>query len=126
MEASMPRVLIADKLSPAAVRIFEERGVKVDVKTGLKKDELLAIIDQYDGLAVRSATKADKEVIAAAKKLAAALEKEGVALDVGGYRDAPPGLRLWCGATVETADVEAVCPWMDWAFASVAAELSPA
>ena len=65
----MPRVLIADSLSPAALKIFQDRGVDADTKTGLKKEELLAIIDQYDGLAVRSATKADKDVIAAAKKL---------------------------------------------------------
>ena len=65
----MPRVLIADKLSPAAVRIFEERGVTVDVKTGLTKDQLLEIIDQYDGVAVRSATKIDKAAIAKAKNL---------------------------------------------------------
>lgn len=64
-----PRVLIADQLSPAAVQIFESRGVQVDVKTGLSKAELLDIINQYDGLAVRSATKADKDVIAAAKRL---------------------------------------------------------
>jgi len=61
-----------------------------------------------------------------AKKLASVLEKEGVALDIGGYRDAPPGLRIWCGATVDTSDVDALTPWLDWAFASVIAELEAA
>jgi D-3-phosphoglycerate dehydrogenase / 2-oxoglutarate reductase len=65
----MPRVLIADKLSPAAVDIFKQRGVDADVKTGLSKDELLKIVADYDGVAIRSATKVDKDVIAAAKRL---------------------------------------------------------
>src|SRR5277367_6070513 len=65
----MPKVLIADKLSPAAVAIFKERGVEADVKTGLTKDELLKIVDQYDGIAIRSATKITADVIKAAKNL---------------------------------------------------------
>ncbi len=61
-----------------------------------------------------------------AKRLAQIVEKEGVALDIGGYRDAPPGLRIWCGATAERDDVEALTPWLDWAFAEACAELTPA
>ena len=75
-----PRVLIADKLSPAAVDIFKARGVQADIKTGLSKDELLAIIADYDGLALRSATKADKDVIAAAKSLKV-IGRAGIGVD---------------------------------------------
>jgi D-3-phosphoglycerate dehydrogenase / 2-oxoglutarate reductase len=76
----MPRVLIADKLSPAAIAIFKQRGVDADVKTGLSKEELLKIIGDYDGLAVRSATKADKEVIAKARSLKV-IGRAGIGVD---------------------------------------------
>jgi len=56
---------------------------------------------------------------AAASKIASLLEKENVALDIGGYRSAPPGLRIWCGSTVDRADIEKLTPWLDWAFAQV-------
>ena len=55
------------------------------------------------------------------KKMAALLEAEDAAYDVAGYRDAPPGLRIWCGATVDTADIVALGPWLDWAYATAKA-----
>src|SRR4051812_5206972 len=82
----MPKVLIADSLSPDAVKVFKDRGVEVEVKTGLKPDQLKAIIGEYDGLAVRSATKVT----------AAALENPGKLKVIGR-----------AGIGVDTIDIDA-------------------
>ncbi len=86
--------------------------------------------DWISNLAVDPATRSNTSVClrftdpritdgaAFAKAVAMRLEKAGAALDVGAYRDAPPGLRIWCGATVETSDIKALLPWIDWAFHS--------
>ena len=79
-------------------------------------------------------TIADKDVLALdadaqaafAKGLVAALEKQGVAYDIGAYRDAPSGLRIWAGATIDTADLEALMPWLTWAFEAQKATLAKA
>lgn len=76
----MPKVLISDDLSPRAADIFRERGIEVDVETGLSEDELIARIADYDGLAVRSATKANAKVIAAADRLKV-IGRAGIGVD---------------------------------------------
>ena len=107
-----------------------------------RADANLAVIDTFceqndwiENLALDPATRSNTSVCLRftdprirdgagfAKAVAKRLEAEGVAYDIGAYRDAPPGLRIWCGGTVETADLEALMPWIDWAFhAEIAAQ----
>ena len=75
-----PRVLVADKLSPSALKLFAERGIEADVRTGLMRDDLIDIIAGYDGLALRSATKATEKVIAAATRLKV-IGRAGIGVD---------------------------------------------
>ena len=93
-------------------------------------DKIVAERDWLGHLAVDPASRSKTSVCltvegadeALIKAMAGSLEKEGAAFDVAGYRDAPPGLRIWCGATVDTADIEALGPWLDWAYASARAQ----
>ena len=94
--------------------------------------------DWIDNLAADPATRSNTSVClkftdaritdgaAFAKAIAKRLEAEGVALDIGAYRDAPAGLRIWCGGTVETADIQALLPWLEWAFEAEIAALPDA
>ena len=83
------------------------RAVAIAV-VGIFADDVVAGMDEAAQLAL-------------VKTIASALEAEDAAYDVAGYRDAPPGLRIWCGGTVDTADIEALGPWLDWAFAKARA-----
>ena len=85
---SHAKVLISDSLSPRAVEIFRERGVEVDVKTGLKPEELKAIIGEYDGLAIRSATKVTKDILSAASRLKV-VGRAGIGVDMWTSRPRP-------------------------------------
>ena len=92
-------------------------------------DRIVAERDWLGHLAADPATRSRTSVCltvagadeALIKGMAGSLEKEGAAFDIAGYRDAPPGLRIWCGATVDTADIEALGPWLDWAYAEAKA-----
>ncbi|MEK9831545.1 MAG: NAD(P)-dependent oxidoreductase, partial [Rhodospirillaceae bacterium] len=76
----MPKVLISDKMSDRAKEIFTDRGIDVDVKTGLSEEELIAVIGDYDGLAIRSATKATAKVLEAATNLKV-IGRAGIGVD---------------------------------------------
>ena len=114
-------------MSARIVIVDDERHIRELLELTLAHHgfEVRSAADGQAGLALVTALPAETQADVA-KKLAALLEKEGVALDIGGYRDAPPGLRIWCGATVETDDLIALTPWLDWAFAEVLSELLPA
>lgn len=105
--------------------------------------DFVAANDWIANLAVKDETRSntsvclkivDKDVLALdadgqaafAKGVVALLEKEGVAFDIGHYRDAPSGLRIWAGATIEAADMKALMPWLTWAFESQKATLAQA
>ena len=76
----MPKVLISDKLSPKAEKIFLDRGIDVDVITGLDRDDLIKIIDKYDGLAIRSSTKVTEKVLQASDNLKV-IGRAGIGVD---------------------------------------------
>jgi len=84
-----------------------------DPRTRSNTSVCLKIVDPWF-----TALAADAQA-AAAKKIADLLDKEGVAFDIAAYRSAPPGLRIWCGATIDHTDLEALTPWLDWAYAQV-------
>ena len=86
-----------------------------DARTRSNTSVCLKIVDPW------FAKLAAEQQADAAKKLASLIEKEGVGLDIGAYRSAPPGLRIWCGATVEASDLEALTPWLDWAWGQIKA-----
>ena len=87
--------------------LAEDKAIRSNTSVCMKITD-----DWYAGLSAEEQEKG-------AKKIASLLEAEGAALDIGAYRDAPPGLRIWAGATVETADLEALFPWLEWAWNEV-------
>jgi phosphoserine aminotransferase len=108
--------LVADWVAPSAWVGF----LAQDPATRSNTSVCLALVDP-----AVTALAPDAQA-AFAKGIASGLEAEGVAFDIAAYRDAPPGLRIWCGATVEASDIAALLPWLDWAYAAAKAGLRKA
>lgn len=107
----LPGLIARSEANAAAVDSWVERTDWVEHLAGLPETR------SNTSVCLKFAESGDPEAQAAlVKRMAGLLEAEGVGYDVASYRDAPPGLRLWCGATVDTDDLEALFPWLDWAF----------
>ncbi|MGO8915145.1 MAG: phosphoserine transaminase [Stellaceae bacterium] len=113
-----PALIARAKANLAAIAAWVERTPWIDFLAQDKASRswtsvCLKLVDDWFQ---RLAPEAQR---AAVKRLEALVEAEGAGFDIAGHRDAPPGLRLWCGSTVERADVEALLPWLDWAYAEL-------
>ena len=135
----MKKVLIADKMSIQAEKVFTANGINFDKKTGLSEDEICKIVNEYEGIVVRSATKITKKIRSCTSiclkikesilkkyetdnlkdkmnNVFSFLEETQIAYDINSYRDAPIGIRIWGGATVNERDIDILLDWLEWCF----------
>ena len=109
----------ADENAAALDQIVQARDWLAHLATDPSSRSNTSVCLKFAGDAVAGL---DEDGLTAIEKaMVSKLEAEDAAFDLGSYRDAPPGLRIWCGATVDTADIEALGPWLDWAFAQARA-----
>ncbi|HYM03378.1 MAG TPA: phosphoserine aminotransferase, partial [Stellaceae bacterium] len=113
-----PTLVVRSKNNLAAITQWVERTPWIDflVADPAIRSSTSVCLKVVDEWFQRLATDTQRATV---KRLEALLEAEGVAYDIAGHRDAPPGLRIWCGSTVERSDVEALLPWLDWAYGEV-------
>ncbi|MDH5412059.1 MAG: phosphoserine transaminase [Alphaproteobacteria bacterium] len=114
----LPKLIQRSKNSLAAVSSWVEKTAWVEF---LAKDPATRSTTSICLRITDTGVLSGDEAMGAPKKIAALLEKEGIAFDIGGYRDAPPGLRIWGGATVEPLDIQMLMPWIEWAHEEVCA-----